>query len=305
MWLEIQIFGNRALWSPYFLSFVILLGIVYYLVTGPYRHKFGGDQEERPDSKQQSMFYIGLVILYIAKGSPVDLLSHIMLSAHMLQMVVLYFIFPVFIIKGIPAWMWKKVVYAPVIAPIVKVLTNPLVSLMLFNSLFAFYHMPSVFDFSKSSIVAHTAITLILLFFAFTMWWPIITPLKEFDTLTPLLKMGSLVASAAIVSIPCALIIFASSPVFDAYSSEGAWIQAMSLCVPNDVMDQLAFSISGPEMFSPLSLLEDQHLGGIVMMLAQEAIYIVVAARIFFAWFNKENLQVDPLPTDSEIPDSN
>jgi len=302
MWLEIQIFGFRALWSPYFLTFVVLLGVAYYLITGPYRSKLGGDVS--PTVKEKINFLISLLLLYIAIGSPVDLLSHIMLSAHMIQMVILYFIFPIFFIKGIPAWIWRKIVYAPIIKPIFKVLTKPLVSLISFNTLFAMYHMPVIFDFSKSSITAHTIVLCFLLFLSFTMWWSIMPPLKEFDTLMPLLKIGSLVASAAIVSIACALIIFASTPLFNAYSSEGSWIQAMSLCVPNDVLDGLAVSISGPEMFSPLSVLDDQQLGGIVMMLLQEAVYIALMGRIFFAWFNKENLKVDALP-DSEITNSN
>ena len=302
MWLEIQIFGFRALWSPYFLTFVALLGVAYYLITGPYRSKFGGNSA--PTLKQKIYFLTSLLLLYIAIGSPVDLLSHIMLTAHMIQMVILYFIFPIFFIKGIPEWIWEKIVYAPIIKPIFKVLTKPLVALISFNTLFALYHMPSIFDFSKSSIIAHTVILVFLLLLSFTMWWSIMPPLKEFDTLFPLLKIGTLVASAAIVSIACALIIFASTPQFNAYSSEGSWIQAMSLCVPNDVLNGLAVSISGPEMFSPLSVLDDQQLGGIVMMLMQEAVYIAVMGRIFFAWFNKESLKVDALP-DSEITNSN
>lgn len=300
MWLEIQIFGFRALWSPYFLIFVIILGLAYYLITGPYRNKLGGKDASPPSFRQQSFFLIGLVLLYLSKGSPVDLLSHIMLSAHMLQMVILYLIFPIFIIKGIPVWMWRKIVNAPVIRPIVKLLTKPLIALILFNVLFSLYHMPAIFDYSKSSQFAHTSILLVLLFFAFIMWWPIVTPLKEFDTLIPLLKMGYLVASAAIITIACALIIFASTPLFNAYSSEGSWIQAMSLCVPNDVLDGLAFSISGPEMFSPLSVLEDQQMGGIIMMITQQIIYIAMLAQIFFSWFTKESLTVDALP-DTEL----
>src|SRR5690625_822373 len=296
MWLEIQIFGFRALWSPYFLGIIILLGIAYYMVTGPYRHKFTNETVDPPKGKQQSLFYIGLLLLYLAKGSPVDLLSHIMLTAHMIQMVILFLIFPIFIIKGTPKWIWEKIVYAPFIRPIFKVLTKPIVALVTFNVLFSLYHMLAIFDFSKSSQLAHTSILLILLFFAFIMWWPIITPLEEFDTLIPLLKMGYLVASAAIITVACALIIFASNPLFNAYSSEGSWIQAMSLCVPNDVLDGLAFSISGPEMFSPLKVLEDQQLGGIIMKIMQQIVYIVMMARIFFSWFTRESLTVDPVP---------
>src|SRR5690625_5665172 len=87
MWLDIQIFGFRALWSPYFILFILALALAYYLMTGPYRHKFGGG--EKVTNKQQTYFYTSLVLLYLVKGSPVDLLSHIMLSAHMAQLAIL------------------------------------------------------------------------------------------------------------------------------------------------------------------------------------------------------------------------
>src|SRR5690625_660535 len=248
MWLEIQIFGFRALWSPYFLGIIILLGIAYYMVTGPYRHKFTNETVDPPKGKQQSLFYIGLLLLYLAKGSPVDLLSHIMLTAHMFQMVILFLIFPIFIIKGTPKWIWEKIVYALFIRPIFKVLKKQIVELVTFNDLLSLYHMPAIFDFSKSSQLAHTSILLILLFFAFIMWWPIITPLEEFDTLIPLLKMGYLVASAAIITVACALIIFASNPLFNVYISEVSFIQEMILCVPIVDLYVFVFFLSSLEI---------------------------------------------------------
>src|SRR5690625_741323 len=106
MWLDLQIFGFRGLWSPYFATYLLSLALLYYLVTGPLRKKFGGT--EKPTIKNQIYFYTGMVILYTVKGSPVDLLSHIMLSAHMIQLAIYFLVFPIFIIKGIPVWIWEK-----------------------------------------------------------------------------------------------------------------------------------------------------------------------------------------------------
>lgn len=298
MWLELQIFGFRALWSPYFLIFIVGLAIAYFLITTVYRKKFG--ENEKPSSKQQAYFYIGLFLLYLVKGSPVDLLSHIMLTAHMIQMAIFYFVFPIFIYKGIPIWVWEYVVNAKYIKPIVTFLTKPLIALLVFNALFSIYHMPAIFDFSKSSQLAHSSISILLLIFSFVMWWPIISPIKRLDTLKPLLKMAYLVGSAAIITIACALIIFASNPVYSAYTSEGAWLQALSLCVPGDVLLGLQFTLSGPEMFSPFSIMEDQQLGGIIMKFIQEIVYGILIGRIFFKWFSKKNMKVDPVPKTLE-----
>src|SRR5699024_1558675 len=116
MWLELQIFGFCALWSPYFMMFVVGLGVLYYLITLLYRHIFG--RQDRPSVKQQFFFYIGLLVLYIVKGAPIDLMAHIMLTAHMIQMAIFYFVFPILIIYGLPSWIWKKIINLPVIGQV-------------------------------------------------------------------------------------------------------------------------------------------------------------------------------------------
>lgn len=297
MWLELQIFGMRALWSPYYLLFVLALALTYYLITGRYRHKFSRD--EKPTGKQQFYFYLAMVFLYIIKGSPIDLVTHIMLTAHMVQMAIYYLIFPILIIKGIPAWMWRKFVSLPIIKPLVNLLTKPIISLLLFNTLFSLYHIPDVFDFAKSSPVVHAIVSTVILLAAFIVWWPLVTPLKEYDTLSPLLKIGYIFANGVLITPACVLIIFANEPLFATYSESGAWIQALSLCVPPDVLNGLSGSLTGPEMFSPMGTLEDQQLGGIIMKLMQEGTYGVLLARVFFSWFTRESLKVDPIPKPS------
>ncbi|GAA0446011.1 cytochrome c oxidase assembly factor CtaG [Lentibacillus halophilus] len=299
MWLELQIFGFRALWSPYYLLFVLGLALTYYLLTGPYRHKIGGRGYARPSGKQQFLFYVGMVLLYAVKGAPIDLLSHITLTAHMIQMAIYLLIFPILIIKGIPAWLWENIVYRPVIKPIVSFFSKPLIPLLLFNALFSFYHLPVIFDFAKSSQIAHSSFAIILLLAAFIVWWPMLTPLKEFDRMSPLGKIFYIFADSLLITPACVLLIFAGDPVYAAYTQGGAWMQALSLCVPTGVLQGLPGSISGPEFFSPMSIREDQQLGGIVMKLMQEITYGAVLLSVIAEWFSKENRGVDPIPANA------
>lgn len=294
MWLDLQIFGFRALWSPYFFTFLAVLCLVYYLITVRFRHRFG--VEERPTGKQQAFFYIGMILLYAVKGAPIELLSHIMLSAHMAQLAIYFLVFPIFMIKGIPVWIWNWFVHLPIIRPVVKLLTMPIISLLLFNTLFSLYHIPTIFNMSKEYQVAHTLFGLIILIAAFIVWFPILTPLKEFNTLPPLLKIGYIFANGVLITPACVLIIFADNPLYAAYINDGAWIQAMALCVPTDVLQGLSGSISGPEMFSPMTIMEDQQLGGIIMKIMQEITYGIVLGTVFFSWFTRQSLTVDPLP---------
>lgn len=292
MWLELQIFGFRALWSPYYLLFVLALSFSYYLITIKFKNKF--TDADYPDTSQLISFTSGMLLLYIIKGSPIDLLSHIMFTAHMVQMALYYLVFPVLIIKGIPEWLWLKVIGFPVVRHIFNLLTRPLIALLLFNGLFSFYHLPVIFDFAKANPLAHAVITTVILVAAFCVWWPVFTPVENQDTMQPLLKMGFIFANGVLITPACALIIFSDFPLYATYSETGGWIQALSLCVPSSVLSGL--SLTGPEMFSPIPVIEDQQLGGIMMKITQEIVYGFVLAKIFFTWFRKED-KIDPVPT--------
>ncbi|MFD1335994.1 cytochrome c oxidase assembly factor CtaG [Oceanobacillus iheyensis] len=298
MWLDIQIFGFRALWSPYFLIFVILLGTAYYLIIGPLRRKFGDN--DKPTVKQQSMFYIALLLLYFVKGAPIDLLSHITLTAHMIQMAIYLLVFPMLMIKGIPSWIWEKLMATPFVGAVLKFLTKPLISLLLFNGLFSIYHIPAVFNFAKSAPMIHTGISIVLLIAAFIVWIPLLAPIKELDKLQPLLKIGYIFANSVLITPACVLIIFASEPLYATYSQGGAWLQALSLCVPQDVLQGLAPQLSGPETFISLSTVYDQQLGGIIMKIMQEITYGILLGSIIFSWFKGESNTIDPLPSSSK-----
>ncbi|QDP40060.1 cytochrome c oxidase assembly factor CtaG [Radiobacillus deserti] len=296
MWLELQIFGFRALWSPYYMLFVIGLGVCYYLLTSVYHRRF--TSMDKPTTKQQISFYMGLFLLYVVKGSPVDLVSHIMFTAHMVQMALYYLLFPILIIRGIPVWVWRKVFQTPILSPLLRLFTKPLIALLLFNGLFSLYHIPSIFDFTKASPVAHAIITTVILVTAFFMWWPIFTPIKEMKTMSPVLSIGYIFANGVLITPACGLIIFSDESLYATYHSLGGWIQALSLCVPTTVLDGIP--LTGPEMFSPIPVLEDQQLGGILMKITQEVVYGYVLASVFFGWFRKESQKIDPIPSTNE-----
>lgn len=279
------------------MAFLIGLALAYFLITGPLRHKFVNGVS-KPTRKQQLFFYSAIALLYIVKGSPIDLLTHIMLTFHMAQLAIFLLVVPIFFIKGIPEWIWRKIVKNRLIEPMLNVLTKPLIAILLFNGLFSLYHIPAIFNFSKTAQVAHTSFAIVLFIASFIVWWPLLNPLNEKDDIHPLLKLAYIAGNGVLFTPACVLIIFASHPLFDAYSQNGAWMQALALCVPGDVLGNLQFAISGPEMFSSMSTMEDQQLGGIIMKIMQEGVYIFLMARIFFGWFTRESLKVDPLPAD-------
>ena len=282
--MSFDIFGFRALWSPYFFIVLLLIVAIYFLIIGPWRTKF--EDSSPVSNKQKALFVTAILFLYISKGSPVDLLGHIMFSAHMTQMAVLYLVVPPFLILGVPDWLWRSILYRPVIKPIMKVLTNPIIALIVFNGVFSLYHVPLVFDFVKTNSLYHAIMTTAIFIGAMCMWWPLLNTLSDWKSLTGIKKVGYIFADGVLLTPACALIIFANDPLYLTYSEPQAWINALQLCVPADMLAGL--NLTGPDMFNTLPLVEDQQLGGVLMKIIQEIVYGTILAYIFFKWAGSE-----------------
>lgn len=292
--MPLSIFGFRALWSPWFFLSLVAVVLIYFLVTVKWRHKF--ENTVPVTKKQVSLFLSAMVLLYIIKGSPVDLLGHILFSIHMTQMAVLLLVIAPILIMGIPNWVWTNLFKVKIIDRIFKFFTKPLIGLFAFAIMFSAYHYPMVLDYVKLSLFLHAVFTITIFMSAILLWWPVVNTVEGQPKLHGLKKIGYVVLSAILVTPACALIIFAEVPLFDSYSSGEAWLQAMALCVPAGTLSGLAgLGVSGPEIFTDMSTVADQQLGGILMKTIQEFIYIFVIGKIFFTWANEERNNADEI----------
>ncbi|WP_226665890.1 cytochrome c oxidase assembly factor CtaG [Metabacillus litoralis] len=282
--MSFDIFGFRALWSPYFLIILLIITTLFFMVIGPWRTKF---KNSTPVTTKQKVIFVSAILsLYISKGSPVDLLGHIMFSAHMTQMAILYLVVPPLLILGIPNWLWEFILYRPVIKPVFTLLSKPIIALIFFNGVFSLYHVPLVFDFVKTDPLYHSIMTTIIFIGAMSMWWPLLNTLPGWKSITGIKKVGYIFADGVLLTPACALIIFATDPLYLTYSEPQAWINALQLCVPSDMLAGL--NLTGPDMFNTLPTVEDQQLGGVLMKIIQEIVYGTILAYIFFQWARKE-----------------
>ncbi|UII57278.1 cytochrome c oxidase assembly factor CtaG [Cytobacillus spongiae] len=282
--MPLSIFGFQALWSPiYFVSLIAVI-VGYFLITVTFRKRFEGS--EPLTRKQGILFTSTILLLYAIKGSPLDLMGHLMFYAHMIQMALLYLVIPPLLIRSIPNWIWRTILSKKWIGKLFRFFTKPLIALILFNGLFSFYHIPLIFDAIKTDMFLHGFYTTFLFAFAIFMWWPLMNLLEEENKLSGLKKVGYIFADGILLTPACALIIFADTPMYATYSDPSAWLVALELCVSPTTLSSL--NISGPEMFNSMSLLHDQQTGGVLMKIIQEIVYGVILAQIFFEWFRKE-----------------
>lgn len=300
--MSITIFGFSALWSPYYLVILLMITVSYiWFVNKVSQRKFGSF---RATKKQVFYFLLAMILLYTVKGSPIDLMSHIMFSAHMTQMAILYLIIPPLFIISIPDWIWNEIVGGGNRQALISFFTKPLIALLSFNILFSLYHLPVVFDHIKTNMVMHAGYTTLLFIFALFMWFPLVNQFTKWESLNGVKKVAYIFVSGILLTPACALIIFADSPLYSTYTNPDSWANAMRLCVPIDTLSSL--NLSGPEIFSGMAALEDQQLGGVLMKIIQEIVLGYVLGVIFFAWYRKENggnNSIDPIPTDLKTAD--
>ncbi|HYK75197.1 MAG TPA: cytochrome c oxidase assembly factor CtaG [Pseudoneobacillus sp.] len=284
---SLSMFGFRAMWSPIFFISLFVLTVLFFIVTHYKRSWFN---ESEPLKRSEAILFVtAMIVLYLTKGGPLDLMGHLMFYAHMIQMGVLYLVIPPIFIVAIPNWVWRRILNFRLIKPVFSFFTKPLIALILFNGLFSFYHIPLIFDVIKTNMWSHAGYTVFLFIFAIFMWWPLMNRLPEYQSISGLMKVGYIFANGILLTPACGLIIFADNPMYATYSDPSAWMEALKLCVPVTTLASL--NLSGPEVFNSMPLIEDQRLGGVIMKIIQEIVYGVVLGQTFFSWYRKEQAE--------------
>ena len=293
--MSLSVFGFQALWSPYLIGLCVFLTVLYFLITVAWRKDF---KVSEPLKRSEAIYFIlAMITLYIIKGSPIDLLGHIMFTMHMVQMAFLLLLVPILLIKGIPWWIWKVVVELPVIKTLVKVLTQPVIAIFIFIGLFSVYHIPSVFDAIKLDASTHGLFTFILFLSALFMYWPLLNKVEGQHKMKNILKLAYIAANAVLITPACALIIFANAPMYETYTNPEMWMQAMALCVPASTLSGL--TLTGPELFSNMSPVSDQQVGGVLMKIIQEIIFGTILYRVFMDWWKNERKNSEDITEQS------
>ncbi|MEO2205722.1 cytochrome c oxidase assembly factor CtaG [Paenibacillus pabuli] len=291
--LGLQYFSFNDLWSPLILALFLLIAAVYLFVVGPLSERV--TDAEPATAAQKIMFIIGLAVFYLAQAGPFNLLGHVMFSFHMVSMALSYLVAPPLLMKGLPIWVWRKVIrWLP--ARQLSFLAHPIVAALLFNGLFSLYHLPVVHDYVMLHFTVHRLYYAVLFITSMLMWWTLLNPLPEARQASGLSKIGFIFLNMVLLTPACGLIIFASEPLYETYSNPAVWAEAMRYCVSGD-SSALLRTFGGPGFFNFLSSAkEDQQVGGIVMKFIQEGIFVSMLAYVFFQWYRKEKREDDDDP---------
>ncbi|WDH95214.1 cytochrome c oxidase assembly protein (plasmid) [Paenibacillus urinalis] len=261
-------FDFLEMWRPIVIVIAVLLSIAYILSIKKFRNRF--NQSEPVELRQIILFLSGLATLYLAVGSPINALSHhVLFSAHMLKQALLYFIMPLLIYLGTPAWLLRPLLETKFFRNLGKFWNQPILAMLLFNFGFSVYHFPVIFNILMENPLLGILYHTFLVITSFQMWWPLICPIPELDRLSNVKKLGYIAANAVLLYPACVVIIFSDKVLYEPY-------------------------VNAPQLFSILSPLDDQQLGGIIMKMTQEAAFVAMLGIITAKWYRKEKHD-DPL----------
>ena len=222
-----------------------------------------------PVVTRRQLVWLGLGIggFWVMSDWPVhDLSEGYLYSVHMVQHLVYTLVLPPLFVWGTPRWLWRWLL-RPVL-PAFRVLTRPLLALIVFNLFIAVSHWTALVSAAVRSGPMHLGQHVVLVAAAFLMWWPVLSPLPELPRLAPPLQMVYLFLQSLVPTVPASFLTMADGPIYRIYGE---------------------FPRLG------LSVVADQQLAGAIMKIGGGAILWAGITVVFFRWFGAEekNRRVD------------
>jgi cytochrome c oxidase assembly factor CtaG len=208
---------------------------------------------------QAAAFASAMVALLAALVSPIDGLGEdYLFSAHMLQHVLLGDIAPLLLLLAL-----SRVIMRPATRRLTRVeralgpFASPITAIFLWLGVMYLWHIPALYD----AATEHPALHLLehLSFFAagVALWWPLIQPVPMRRRLTGLQPLGYIGAAKAGLAALGIYLAWSASAIYPYYEQT-------------------------PRIWN-LSPVEDQNVGGVIMMVEQSLTLVIVMVALFIA----------------------
>jgi cytochrome c oxidase assembly factor CtaG len=212
-------------------------------------------------------FEAGMAVLWASIGSPMDGFSDALLSAHMVEHLLLMSVVPplvllgapvVPLLRGLPHWSVRYV-----LGPVMRVgwlrglwrfLLRPAPAWLLMNITLLGWHVPAAYDFALENETWHDVEHLCFLFTALMFWWVLLRPWPAEPRLRRWIMIPYLVSADLVNTALSAFLAFVGHPVYNFY-------------------------ITHPNPFG-VSLTDDQTTGAVVMWVFGSMVFLLPAMVI-------------------------
>jgi putative membrane protein len=273
--------SNRTIWvwswEPSILIGLALWTMGYILLVGPIRKRKGWLPEL--SWKRQALFHLGTLLAFVALVTPLDHLSDVyLLSAHMIQHVLLLMVAPPLWLVGMPQGWFDDYISAR-FRKIFSLVTNPVVAFLIYNFVFWAWHVPTLYDAALYNETTHIFEHLMFLGVAFIGWWPVLGFLpKAAPRASYPVQMLYLFATMVSSTLLGAIISLATTPIYPFYLN----------APPVNGIIPLPPFVNGARLWG-LSIMDDQQIAGLIMWVPVNTMYFVEFMAVLFLWFRKED----------------
>jgi len=211
-------------------------------------------------------FFVGLLLIWTAWGSPLAGYDHNLLTFHMIKHLLLMTFAPPFLLLGQPLkifWqamsgrargIFDHISLQPFVHRVVRTATRPVLCLLVSSLTLVAWHLPALFTLCARSMTWHAIEQTTFFGAGLLFWWPVIEPWPSTSTGS----RWSILLYLFLATLPCDVL--SGFLVFS---------------------DRVAYSIyfSAPRMFG-LSVLEDQQCAAALMWTCVTLVYLVPAAIV-------------------------
>jgi putative membrane protein len=251
-------------WHAHVDVWLILGSVVGAFLIWCARHE--RDTGQATPSHNRRLFLSGMAVLFVASSWPLhDLAERTWYMAHMVQHMAYTLVAAPLLVSGIPAWMWRSVFRAPVLARIWRSATRPVMAIVIFNGVLVLTHWPAVVTASVGSEPLHLALHTLIVLSALIMWWPVFSPLPEMPPISPPGQILYLFVQSLVPTIPASFLTFGHQPLYKVYATF-------------------------PRLLG-VSAMTDQLIAGLIMKIVGGLILWGFIAVIFFRWGAREREQ--------------
>jgi putative membrane protein len=223
---------------------------------------------------QPLAFFGGCAALLVALNGPLhDLSDYYLLSAHMVQHLLLTLVAAPLWLAGTPGELLdrllERVLRGKATGAIVRTATRPLVAFAAYAVALIGWHLPAPFNAALEGHGWHIVEHVTLLTSALLAWWPILSASRRLPALPYAAQLLYLFVLGMPMTVVAAFVTGADRPLYPWYAA-------------------------APRLFG-LSALADQQLGGVIMWVPAGIVPLVVFTVVFFRWAAAEREEPEAL----------
>ena len=265
-----QSIWERWNFDPELVIPVVLLTALYLRGLRTWR-----DRSREHPHWRTACYLLGMALLLASVESPLDAAAEHHFSMHMIQHeIIMMFVAPLIllgapttpVLRGIPRGVRRRVV-----RPIARrreawlayrLVTHPVLALGAFTAVIGLWHFaPGWYDAAIRDDFVHDVQHFSFMLIGVLIWWNVIDPKPLRSRLGYVGRMGFLVVASTPKSFLGAIIVFAEEPLYE------FWFDV--------------------EPLLDLTPLEDQDLGGLLMWVPSQMMFLLALGLVFAVWARK------------------